>query len=137
MREMPVSAYRVEQRRVQYRGREYHFVSYDGRPANDRRGEEALPPMWFLMGPGRRWPVMPHLAGQPESEVDSALLGWLEDQGVGMTIPQPDPAPRPFPDPSDPSRRPDAPPRPEPQPDGLPTPDPEPRPKPLDRRAAS
>jgi hypothetical protein len=127
----------VEQRRLRYRGREYHFVSYEGRPANERRGEEALPPMWFLMGQGKRWPVMPHHTGQPDGDVERGLMSWLEGQ-VGMTMPQPDPAPRPFPDPSDPSRRPDAPPppRPQPQPDGIPTPDPEPRPRPLDRSAA-
>jgi len=133
-----VTTYRVEQRRLHYRGQEYHFVSYDGRPANERRGEEAMPPMWFLMGKGRRWPVMPHQPGQSESEVETGLVAWLADQGIGMTIPQPDPSPRPFPDPSDPSRRPDAPPppRPQPQPDGIPTPDPEPRPRPLDRRVS-
>lgn len=135
--EQPVSSYRVEQRHVHYRGRVFHFVSYDGHPANQRRGEQEMPPMWYLMGPGRRWPVMPQVIGQPEREVDQALLAWLEQQGIGMTIPQPNPAPRPFPDPSDPTRRPDAPPPPpaQPQPDGIPTPDPEPRPRPLDRRA--
>jgi hypothetical protein len=78
-----VSAYKVEQRRVHNRGRDFHFVSYDGHPANQRRGEEAAPPMWYLMGPGRRWPVMPHVAGQAEEEIERALVGWLDRQGIG------------------------------------------------------
>ena len=39
--------------------------------------------MWYLMGPGRRWPVMPHVPGQTEDEVDRGLVGWLEEQGLG------------------------------------------------------
>ncbi|HEX6104031.1 MAG TPA: hypothetical protein VFZ26_00520 [Gemmatimonadales bacterium] len=77
-----MSTYKVEQRRVRYGGRDFHFVSYDGRPANARRGEEAAPPMWYLMGPGRRWPVMPQVPGQTEEEVEQALVSWLEQQGL-------------------------------------------------------
>ena len=58
-----MSSYKVEQRRLSFRGRDFHFVSYEGRPANERRGEEASPPMWYLMGPAKRWPVMPQVAG--------------------------------------------------------------------------
>jgi hypothetical protein len=85
-----VSSYKVEQCRIHYRGRDFHFVSYDGHPANERRAELAAPPMWYLMGPGRRWPVMPHVLGQPVAEVERALVAWLRDQGLGGTA---DPAP--------------------------------------------
>jgi hypothetical protein len=78
-----VTAYKVEQRRVHYRGRDFHFVSYDGHPANERRGEPGAPPMWFLMGAGRRWPVIPQLLGQADEEIERALVGWLSDQGLG------------------------------------------------------
>jgi hypothetical protein len=78
-----VSSYKIEQRHVTYRGRAFHFVSYDGQPANERRGEPAVPAMWYLMGPGKRWPVMEHVLGQDEDEVERALLEWLRQQGVG------------------------------------------------------
>jgi hypothetical protein len=77
-----VSTYKIEQRRVHYRGRDFHFVSYDGHPANERRGEPSAPPMWYLMGPGRRWPVMPQVAGQPDEEIERGLIGWLQQQGL-------------------------------------------------------
>ena len=77
-----VSTYKIEQRRVHYRGRDFHFVSYDGRPANERRGEPAEPPMWYLMGPGRRWPVMPQVAGQTDEETERGLIAWLKQQGL-------------------------------------------------------
>jgi len=79
---LPVSSYKVEQCRIRYRGRDFHFVSYDGHPANTRRGELAAPPMWYLMGPGRRWPVMPQIIGQPEPDVEQGLVAWLREQGL-------------------------------------------------------
>lgn len=81
--ELPVSSYRVEQLRVTYGGRNFHFVSYDGRPADERRGQPASPPMWYLMGPGRRWPVMPQVVGQSGDELERALIEWLDTQGLG------------------------------------------------------
>lgn len=77
-----MSSYKVEQRRVNYGGRDFHFVSYDGYPSNERRGVEAVPPMWYLMGPGRRWPVMQQVLGQADDELERALLAWLEQQGL-------------------------------------------------------
>ena len=53
-------------------------MSYEGQPANPRREEPAVEPTWFLMGPGRRWSVMPQHALQPAEEVDRALIEWLE-----------------------------------------------------------
>jgi hypothetical protein len=78
-----VSSYKVEQCRIHYRGRDFHFVSYDGHPANERRAEVAAPPMWYLMGPGRRWPVMPQVPGQPATELEQALIAWLQEQDLG------------------------------------------------------
>jgi hypothetical protein len=75
-----MSHYKVEQRRVTYRGRDFHFVSYDGHPANTRRDEAAVLPMWYLMGPGKRWPVMPQVVGQADDELERALLDWLKKQ---------------------------------------------------------
>ncbi len=73
-----MSAYRIEQHRVRYRGRDFHFVSYEAQPANARRGEPAVPPMWYLMQAGKRWPVMPQEDGLPVAAVEEALRAWLE-----------------------------------------------------------
>lgn len=78
-----MSSFKVEQHRFTSGGRTFHFVSYDSVPANERRGEAAIPAMWYLMGPAKRWPVMPHVAGQPEGEVEEALRQWVDDQGLG------------------------------------------------------
>jgi hypothetical protein len=74
-----MSSYKIEQHRVSYRGRDFHFVSYEARPANERRGEPAEPPMWYLMQAGKRWPVMPQEAGLPLEAVEQALRAWLEE----------------------------------------------------------
>jgi hypothetical protein len=81
-----MSTYKVEQCRVHFRGRDFHFVSYDGHTANERRGEQAIPPMWYLMGPGRRWPVMPQILGQQAEEIERALVTWLRDRELGQPI---------------------------------------------------
>ena len=80
---LSVSSYKVEQFRIRYGGRDFHFVSYEGQPANERRGEPAVPPMWYLMRSGRRWPVIPQVIGQPIVEIERALMAWLRDQGLG------------------------------------------------------
>jgi hypothetical protein len=77
--EQLVSAYKVEQRRLTYRGRVFHFVSYEAVPANERRGVLATPPMWHLMNEGKRRPVMPHTLGQEQEDLDAALLRWVEE----------------------------------------------------------
>lgn len=73
---------KVEQHHVTHGGRDFHFVSYEAQPANEKRKEAAVPSMWYLMGPARRWPVMPHDPGQSELEVVRALTAWLTLQGL-------------------------------------------------------
>jgi hypothetical protein len=80
-----VSSHKVEQRRLHHRGREFHFVSYDAQVANERRGEVAVPPMWYLMNEGKRRPVLPHVPGQELMELDDALLRWVDEQVFGAT----------------------------------------------------
>ena len=71
-------SFRVEQRQLIYRGRTFHFVSYDGQTEDLKKGRPASPPSWFLMNSGTRWEVMPHSPGQDPVELDSQLLKWLE-----------------------------------------------------------
>jgi hypothetical protein len=68
----------VEQRRLVYRDREFHFVSYDGQPANVKRGQPATAPAWWLMGAGTRWEVAPFWPGQSPEELDRVFTRWLE-----------------------------------------------------------
>ena len=79
-----MSSYHVQQRRLLYRGREFHFVSYAGQRADERRGEPAVPAMWFLMCAGKRWPVMPELADQEVAELDRALVHWVDEHVFGL-----------------------------------------------------
>jgi hypothetical protein len=68
----------VEQRRIFYRGREFHFVSYDGLPANEKQAKAATAPAWWLMGAGTRWEAMPFQPGQPAPEVERLLTEWID-----------------------------------------------------------
>jgi hypothetical protein len=88
-RESSVSSHKVEQRRLSHRGREFHFVSYEAQLGNERRGEPAVPPMWYLMNEGKRRPVLPHVPGQELVELDGALLRWVDEQVFGgLPLPQ-------------------------------------------------
>lgn len=74
---------KTEQHRIILHGRELHFVAYEGVPANARRREPAIPPMWYLMSGGKRHRVMEYLIGQPAAEVDGALRQWAEENAFG------------------------------------------------------
>ena len=88
-------AYRNEQRLLHHRGRTFHFVSYEGRPANPKRLQSATEPAWFLMQGGRRWEVMAYVAGQAETELDSRLAAWLDEHVfAGQRPPRPSSAHR-------------------------------------------
>jgi len=84
-----VSAFKPEQRRLTIRGRIFHFVSYEGQPANARRSQLPSPPMWFLMVEGRRCPVLPFDPDQSSSQVDAALSAWAEENALGPARPSP------------------------------------------------
>lgn len=71
-----VTRYKVEQRQIMFRGRAYHFVSYDGAAAS--KGKAATTPTWYLMSAGTRWEVMPHVVDQDPEELDRTLINWLE-----------------------------------------------------------
>jgi len=72
--------YKIEQRRLTHRGREFHFVSYDGQPPNPARNQPGTRPAWFLMNAGKRWKVMPHRPGLEPEELDQRLIQWLEEK---------------------------------------------------------
>jgi hypothetical protein len=76
-------AYRNDQRRLRHRGREFHFVSYEGQSANPARDQAEVPPTWFLIQAGKRWRVMEQMPDQAEEETNRRLLRWVEDHVFG------------------------------------------------------
>ena len=73
-----MSRYKIQQRQLPYRGKVFHFVSYDGEPANASKLLLAKEPAWFLMTAGKRWPVMKEEMGLSEEELDRKLTQWLD-----------------------------------------------------------
>jgi len=72
------SRYRVEQRKITHRGRSFHFVSYEGLPANASKNVPATVAAWFLVSGGYRREVMPQQLDQDVEELDRMLAEWLE-----------------------------------------------------------
>ena len=73
-----MSSFKLEQRRLTLRGREFHFVSYEGQPENVARRQPATAPTWFLMCAGKRWPAIPHQPEMAADDVDRHLAAWVE-----------------------------------------------------------
>lgn len=75
--------YRVEQRRLTHRGRDFHFVSYDAQNADPARGLPAKGPTWYLMNEGARWAAVPHDPDQDPEALDRQLVRWLDEHVFG------------------------------------------------------
>ncbi len=89
-----MSTYKTAQRWLSHRGRDFHFVSYEGMPANPRRDQEATEPTWFLMNEGKRFAVAPHFVEQDVEELEVLFIAWLEEN---VFLPEPvaaDPPPK-------------------------------------------
>jgi hypothetical protein len=84
-----MSIYKTEQRRVVHRGREFHFVSYQGAPVNLKRGQAEIPATWCLMAAGRRWEVMTQDLELPEADLETRLHAWLEANVFAETARRP------------------------------------------------
>lgn len=89
-----MSNYKTDQCRILYRGKEFHFVSYEGQVANATKGEVATPAMWYLMRAGHRHAVMPQVAGQEDPDRDRQLTEWLDLNAFLPAPPPVRPAPR-------------------------------------------
>jgi len=72
------SRYRVEQRTITHRDRNFHFISYEGQPGNAARNQPATDAAWFLVSGGYRREVMPQEPDQDVEELDRMLAAWLE-----------------------------------------------------------
>lgn len=73
-----MSGYKTDQRRLLHRGREFHFVSYEGLAANPRRSQAATAPTWCLMHAGKRWVVMEQVPDQTVDALELQLHQWLD-----------------------------------------------------------
>jgi hypothetical protein len=80
-----VSAFKSQQRLLNIRGRAFHFVSYEGQPANVKRGEEASPAMWYLMVEGRRCAALVWEQSQSLDDVDRDLTRWAAENAFGSS----------------------------------------------------
>lgn len=78
-----MSSHKPQQRHLIIRGRDFHFVSYQGSTGNPQRAQLPFPAMWYLMVEGRRCPVLPYEVGRSLAEVDAALTEWAEDNAIG------------------------------------------------------
>jgi hypothetical protein len=74
-----MSAYKIQQRHLSHRGRPFHFVSYEGHPANPAKSIHAAPPTWFLIASGKRWEVMVHDPDQTADQCDRRFIAWLDE----------------------------------------------------------
>jgi hypothetical protein len=90
-----VSGFKPEQRHLFVRGRSFHFVTYEARPADPRRGEPATPALWYLMVEGHRCPVFPWDPMLPAADLDAAFRAWLADNALGPVEPPRHPPPHP------------------------------------------
>lgn len=70
--------FKNEQRRLDHRGRIYHFISYEAREANATKKQDAQPASWYLVSSGNRWPAVPLVPEQPQADLDAALAAWLD-----------------------------------------------------------
>lgn len=73
-----MTKYENQHRRLAHRGRQFHFISYAAHDADLKKKIPAMPAMWYLESSGHRWPAIPQLPDQPETELDVQLAVWLE-----------------------------------------------------------
>ncbi|MCU0621128.1 MAG: hypothetical protein MUC69_06465 [Gemmatimonadales bacterium] len=74
-----MAAFKVQQRHLVHRGRAFHFVSYEGRPADAGKMILATPPTWFLIASGKRWEVMTYDPDATAEQCDRRFMGWLDE----------------------------------------------------------
>lgn len=73
-----MSAYKTQQHRLVHRGRSFHFVSYEGQPADLKKQQPETPPTWYLMLAGKRWMVSPEVGEAAPAELDRQFGEWLD-----------------------------------------------------------
>jgi len=73
-----MSSYKTQQHHLVHQGRSFHFVSYEGHPADAKHQQLEMPAGWYLMLAGKRWRVMPEVAETAPAELEHQLAAWVE-----------------------------------------------------------
>lgn len=73
-----MSGYKTQQHRLVHRGHSFHFVSYEGQPADPKRLQLEVQAAWYLMLSGKRWMVGPQVGVPVPSELDREFGDWLD-----------------------------------------------------------
>jgi len=87
-----MSSFKSQQCRLTIRERSFHFVSYEGRPANVAKNEIAMPSMWYMMAAGRRFPTIVCSPEHTVADVERILTSWALANAIAQPI-APIPAP--------------------------------------------
>jgi hypothetical protein len=64
-----MNTYKTQQHHLVHRGHSFHFVSYEGQPADEKRHQPEMLPSWYLMLAGKRW---------MQVELDRQFGEWLD-----------------------------------------------------------
>ena len=78
-----MSSYRTQQHHLVRQGRSFHFVSYEGHPADVKHQEPEMPAGWYLMLAGKRCMVMPEVGETAPAELELQFTAWLEAHVLG------------------------------------------------------
>lgn len=78
-----MGGYKTQQHRLVHRGRDFHIVSYEGQPADERRLRPEVPASWYLMLSGKRWRVFPEASDVAPEELLRRFGEWLDEHVFG------------------------------------------------------
>jgi hypothetical protein len=67
------------QHRLVHRGQSFHFVSYEGHPADAKHLQLEVQSTWYVMLSGKRWMVGPQVGGAESLELDRQFVEWLDE----------------------------------------------------------
>ena len=73
-----MNTYKTQQHHLVHRGHSFHFVSYEGQPADEKRHQPEMLPSWYLMLAGKRWMVSPQVGETAPVELDRQFGEWLD-----------------------------------------------------------
>jgi len=75
-----MNTYQTQQLHLLHRGRSFHFVSYEGHPADPKLEQSDMPPAWFLMYGGKRRMVFPQVGDTAPAVLARQFGEWLDAQ---------------------------------------------------------
>ena len=73
-----MNTYQTQQHHLVHRGRSFHFVSYEGHPADPKLEQADVPPTWFLIHAGKRWMAFPQVGDAAPAVLARQFGEWLD-----------------------------------------------------------